>query len=224
MFFRTADSIIYAAVFKAGGLPKTGLTDVTCTVWRITTASSVAVVVDQPAAEVGGGIYSYIFPDNLNTQQGALVAQFKTNDTTVDERYIYVPSVVGYWAQNLDAAISTRAMLYPTVVLAQPSVAHKTLRLYFDDNVNSLGTQLTFTFQNTPVDYSGFAVSLHIGDTLVINGTVTGTSTEITVVFVITETQKRTLGAGTHPYSVRVKSGTQSAVLQTGTVILQIAP
>lgn len=224
VFFRTNDNVICVAVFKSNGLPKTGLTDVVCTVWRVTESGGSAVTVDQPAQEIGGGLYRYIFPDSLNTQQGLLIAQFKTNDPSVDEPHVYVVNGVGYWAQNLDAPVSTRAPLHATAILAQPSVVNRTIKLYFDDNVSALGTQITLTFKNTPVDYSSFAVSLYIGGALIISGSVSGTATQITVVFTITEAQKRLLGAGSHPYSVRVQSGTQTAVLQTGTVIIQDTP
>ncbi|MDL1924314.1 hypothetical protein FBQ95_17050 [Chloroflexi bacterium CFX3] len=204
MLFQVGDAVYWVAAYTESGVAKTGLTDVTCTVWQVTASANTVIANAQPAVEVGGGLYKFVLPAAANTEQATLIARFSTADSTVDAKEIYGSAVAGYWAQLVDAAISTRLAAGATVSVTQPVAADGSLILYIDDNAPALGTEIQLNLTDTPADYSDAIAVLKIGSSLSTIGVVTGNSSNITAVFTITSEQKAALGVGQHPYQMHI--------------------
>ena len=69
-----------------------------------------AMVSDQPATEIGGGLYSYTLPGTSVIDAGHYRCLFATAAETVLQRALAALWIVGTpWVERVDAAISTRA-------------------------------------------------------------------------------------------------------------------
>lgn len=87
--------------FTASKVGKTGLSDVTCDVYRVSDASK--ILSDQGATAVGGGAYKYACAAQATASE--YLGIFKTSDATVDAQHVPSLFIVGdQWVENANAA------------------------------------------------------------------------------------------------------------------------
>jgi hypothetical protein len=103
----------FQAFYTSGKTGKTGLT-VTATVYN---PAGTVVVTAAACTEIGNGLYAYTLASGSVATAGEYICIFHTADTTVNQMDMAANWEVGAtWAQNLDAAVTTRAT--PTNITA----------------------------------------------------------------------------------------------------------
>ena len=99
-------ALVFRAYYRVGGSGKTGLTDVTATVYG---PSGSALVASQAATEIGGGLYQYTLSGSYTDSAGAYTALFSTTNAAVNTQQLAAEWLVGdNWLQSIDAVISSR--------------------------------------------------------------------------------------------------------------------
>ena len=103
MIYRAGETIIFVAYYTANGKAKTGLDDVTGTIYKIGTPGSILA---PSAIEQGDGFY---YKEFTPTEDGIYVCIFKTADSTVDQKHIAGIAFRGVAGVNhIDEDISSR--------------------------------------------------------------------------------------------------------------------
>ena len=106
MLTQLSEPLVFRAYYRIGGTGKTGLADVTATVYG---PSGAVLVSAQAATEIGGGLYQYILSGSYTVIAGAYTALFSTANAAVNTQQLAAEWLVGdNWLQSIDAAISSR--------------------------------------------------------------------------------------------------------------------
>lgn len=216
MLEQAANGLRFWAFYTTGGVRTTGLT-VTVDVWRNTTQ----IVTDAACTELGDGQYYYDLASGSVTVEGDYRAVFTTATTSVDQQDMIASWWVGKaGVEHLDAAISSiRDSVSAQFRFSLPEIRNQKLTLVSgDDYAASIGTQISFTTDQTSL--TGKTITLHIrrsdSTILDVNGVVSSASAGY---FELTRAQTLTLNTNSYlDYQVEVVSGGLRRTIEEGKV------
>jgi hypothetical protein len=146
---RTAVALRFYAFYVETKVGKTGLT-VTVDVYE----NGSSIVSGASATEIGGGLYAYVLASGSVDANGEYAAIFKTSTTTVDAQHVPSLWVTPAWADNVDAAISTRATPAQVNTEADTALSDVGLTSTITGRVDvAVSTRASQTTLNTLDDY-----------------------------------------------------------------------